>query len=96
LDYSFNVSNSLAKSFYERHGAKVLENCFEKQENTRGKKVMTTKHCLRYFLGECPKEKKQAEPERRIKEPLYLVYGGRKYRVSFDCQKCVMEIWNQD
>ncbi len=92
LDYSFNVANGLAKSFYERHGAKVLEDAFELQKNTEGKKVMTTKHCLRYFLGNCPKE--SAGASFAFKEPLYLVYEGKKYRVNFDCKNCQMEIWN--
>jgi 23S rRNA 5-hydroxycytidine C2501 synthase len=90
LDYQFNVSNSLARNFYERHGAKIMEDAFELQKNTKGKKLMTTKHCLRYFLGACPKETARQE----LKEPLHLVYNGKKYRVTFDCKNCQMEIWN--
>jgi 23S rRNA 5-hydroxycytidine C2501 synthase len=90
LDYSFNIANSLAKSFYEKHGAKVLEEAFELQKNTKGKKVMTTKNCLRYFLGACLKNKEGVE----LKEPLFLVYRGKRYRVGFDCKNCRMEIWN--
>ena len=56
LDYNYNVSNSMSKSFYERHGAEVVDDAFEMQKNTKNRKVMTTKHCLKYFLGACPKE----------------------------------------
>jgi putative protease len=92
LDYSFNVSNSLARDFYQRHGAKILEGSFEQQKDIGGKKLMTTRHCLRYFLGACPRNLEAGRPE--FKEPLFLTYDGRKFRLSFDCAKCVMEVWN--
>ncbi|MDO8424696.1 MAG: U32 family peptidase [bacterium] len=99
LDYSFNVSNKLAREFYQRHGAKILEESFEQQKDTRGKKLMTTKHCLRYFLGVCPSDMRmnQKSPEKesiKIKEPLFLVYNGERFRLTFDCARCVMEIWD--
>jgi 23S rRNA 5-hydroxycytidine C2501 synthase len=90
LDYSFNVANSLAKKFYERHGARILESSFEQQKDVRGKKLMTTKHCLRHFLGACSKDKNKLT----FKEPLFLYYNGKKFRLKFDCAKCVMEIYN--
>jgi len=91
LDYSFNVANSLAKEFYKRHGARVTELAFEQLGNTKGKKVMTCKHCLKYLLGCCPKE---GAPEQDLKEPLFLVQDGKKFRLNFDCDDCVMEVWN--
>lgn len=93
LDYTFNVSNDLAQNFYQRHGAKVLENSFEQQENTMGKKIMTTKHCLRHFFGACSKN---PEKDSRFKGSLFLVHNGKKYPLTFDCAKCVMEVWNQE
>ena len=92
LDYSYNVANSLARAFYERHGAKVIEEAVEKTGDNKNKKLMTTKHCLRYFLGACPK--KAGVTKTLFKEPLFLVYNGNKYPLKFDCTKCVMEIWN--
>ena len=92
LDYSFNVANSLAKDFYKRHGSRVTELAFEQLKNTEGKKVMTCKHCLRYFLGACPNNPDKTAPE--FKEPLYLVHQGKKFRLNFDCANCVMEIWS--
>jgi len=93
LDYSFNVANALAKDFYKRHGARVTEKAFEQLSDTKGKKVMTCKHCLKHFLGACPNNPGQNPPD--FKEPLYLVQGGKKFRLNFDCANCVMEIWNQ-
>jgi len=92
LDYSFNVANGLARDFYKRHGARVCEKAFEQLSDTSDKNVMTCKHCLKYFLGACPNDPGKTPPE--FKEPLYLVYQGRKLRLSFDCDKCVMEVWN--
>lgn len=92
LDYSYNISNCLAKHFYERHGAVIGEEAMEKTNATRGKKIMTTRHCLRYFLGAC--STKMPKKAKTIKEPLFLVYNGNRYRIKFDCSKCQMEIWN--
>jgi 23S rRNA 5-hydroxycytidine C2501 synthase len=103
LNYEFNVANSLARSFYQRHGVKSIEPAFELQNDVSGKKVMTTKHCLKYFLDICPKNIGKEgqghtcpEEQKRRGEPLYLVCAGKKYRLSFDCARCQMEIWNED
>jgi len=93
LDYSYNVANDLAYAFYARHGSTVKEEALELTSNNPGKKLMTTKHCLRYFLGACPRRlKKEALT---LKEPLFLVYNGKRYPLKFDCDKCVMEIYNR-
>src|SRR3989338_1279840 len=94
IDYSFNVANSLARKFYERHEARILESSFEQQKDVRGKKLMTTKHCLKHFLGACIKD--VGKNKAVFKEPLFLVYDGKKYRLRFDCAKCQMEIYNHD
>lgn len=98
LDHSFNVSNKLAKSFYERHGAKIAEKALESQNDYRGQKLMTTKHCLKYWLGACPKRKGKRSLAAGVEfeEPLYLVREGRKFRLNFDCGNCLMEIWNKE
>ncbi|MFZ3054521.1 MAG: U32 family peptidase [Minisyncoccales bacterium] len=84
LSYEWNVSNELARRFYERHGVKEIEPAFEIK---KGKKLMTTKHCLKYYLGFCPKE------GGNVKEPLYLINEkGQKFLLKFDCHNCQMEI----
>ena len=92
LDYSYNIANDLAKDFYQRHKSVILEKALELQTDSRGKKLMTTKHCLRYFLQACPRRLKKDSP--LLKEPLFLVYNGKKYPLKFNCDKCVMEIYN--
>ena len=92
LDYSYNIANDLAKAFYTRHKSLIKEDALELQNDVRGKKLMTTKHCLRYFLQSCPRRAKKGVAA--LKEPLFLVYNGKKYPVKFNCEKCVMEIYN--
>jgi putative protease len=92
LDYSYNISNDLSKAFYARHKSVIKELAFELQTDVRGKKIMTTKHCLRYFMQACPRRaKKGAAP---LKEPLFLVYNGKRYPIKFNCDDCEMEIYN--
>lgn len=92
LDYSYNVINGLAKDFYERHGAQIAEEAIEKTNDAKDKILMTTKHCLKYWLNSCPKK---GGGEIEFKEPLYLVQGGKRYKLKFDCQNCQMDICNQ-
>jgi putative protease len=96
LDYSYNIANSLAKNFYENHGSEVKEMAVEKTLDCNDIKLMTTKHCLKYWLGACPKNKISfnKNKENLFREPLYLVCAGKKFRLSFDCGRCEMSIWN--
>jgi len=92
LDYSYNIDNNLAKNFYEKQGAEVKEMAVEKTLDCRNKKLMTTKHCLKYWLGACNKRGDKSED---FSEPLYLVHGNKKFRLSFDCDRCEMNIWSE-
>jgi len=89
LTYEANVSNSLAEKFYDRHGVISIEPAFEILEDKKGKKIMTTKLCLRKILGKCSKKGVDI-----VKEPLYLVNEkGYKFLLKFDCKNCQMEIY---
>lgn len=85
LDYSYNVSNKKAKAFYEKCGCSVIEfspECNSKQDIV----LMKTKHCLRDFAGICLKKTND-------KRKLFLTDEyGKKYKLSFDCKKCIMKI----
>ena len=90
IGYTANVSNKKAEEFYKSHGVDKIEPAFEKQ--TRDDvPLMYTKHCLRYSMGWCPVHNKKESP---CKEPLYLVYKEKRFRLSFDCKKCRMLIYN--
>lgn len=92
LDYRGNVSNHLAEKFYHRHGVEEIEPAFELQKNYQGKEIMTTKHCLCYSCGLCPKDKNSASKRKKIMEPMYLINGKDKYLLEFDCVSCQMKI----
>lgn len=90
LDYTFNVSNKLAKSFYEKCGCKINEMAFEVNEPKRSLVLMKTKHCLRHFAGICNKQKSD-------NKKLFLKDEfGNKYPLEFDCKNCLMKIFNND
>ncbi|MBE9468597.1 MAG: U32 family peptidase [Bacteroidetes bacterium] len=88
LDFNANILNKKAEEFYKRHKAEKTEPAFELQKKLDGKTIMTTRHCLKYQFGLCPKIKKHS----KIVEPLYLVDKNNKYRLEFDCKNCVMKI----
>lgn len=89
LDYTGNVHNESARSFYLQHGVERIAPSFEKNP-PQNVPVMTCKHCLRYTLGYCKKQDKAAN---NIHEPLILTANnGKEYRLSFNCQTCEMSI----
>ncbi|MFA6596661.1 MAG: U32 family peptidase [Ignavibacteriaceae bacterium] len=92
LTYLGNVVNEKAKEFYKKHGVETIENGFEKLEEFNGKKIMTTKYCIKEELHLCP-FKNEYPTTTAMKEPLYLNDGKQKYRLHFNCQKCEMEIY---
>ena len=89
IDYQANVANSLSRKVYESAGVKNIEPAFELQKDFDGKIVMTTKHCLKYSAGICPKYQKA---DKNISEPLYLEGAGHKYTLEFDCKVCEMRV----
>lgn len=95
LDFTYNVSNKLARQFYERHGVTEIEKAFELQWDPGKSRVMTTKYCVKYELGKCPKFQKETMGE-KVVEPLVLKQGDREYKLKFNCKPCEMEIWERD
>ena len=95
LDFMYNVSNDLARQFYHRHGVKEIEKAFELQWDPGKSRVMTTKYCVKYELGKCPKFQKDTMGE-KVKEPLVLKHGMNEYKLKFKCKPCEMEIWEKD
>ena len=90
LTWLGNVSNRLARQFYEKHGVSKVEPALEITRDFRGRRLMTMKHCLKYHLGYCPREK-PASPV-PWQEPLFLRDGHKKYRLEFDCKGCFMNL----
>jgi collagenase-like PrtC family protease len=95
LDFTYNVSNKLAREFYKRHGVTEIEKAFELQWDPGKSRVMTTKYCVKYELGKCPRYQKETMGE-KVVEPLILKHGEVEYKLKFNCKPCEMEIWEKD
>ncbi len=99
LSFEGNILNSRAEHFYTTHGVELIEPGFEAQDNYTGKRVMTTRHCLKYEFGQCPRHpvsdatEGSSDGDNRWREPLFLQNGSATYRLHFDCKRCVMEIY---
>lgn len=91
VDYSENVSNSLAEEFYKKSGVKVKEKAFELIDDRKGKVLMMTKYCIKREIGQCIKEQYRASNA----EDMLISDGKRTYKLEFNCQKCVMKVLAQ-
>lgn len=91
--YLLNVSNRLARKFYEDHGANVHGDAFEMAAPPEPL-LMQCRLCLRYAMGFCTRYGGE-KPQWR--EPLMLVMSdGRRFRLAFDCRQCQMNIYGTD
>ncbi len=84
VNFLTNVSNNLAKKFYERHNAKVTQLAFELLPDTSGFEVMRTKYCIAFELGMCQKGK--------LNKTLFLKNNNQQYPIALDCSSCEMRI----
>ncbi len=100
---TFLCLNKKAKAFCERHGLEI-EEAPESGIDMLGQKVMTTRYCLKYELGQCPKSvaptNATVAPTNSFggvsTGPLYLVdKDGTKLELRFNCATCHMEIYLQ-
>lgn len=87
LTYLGNVFNARARSFYEKHGVKLIEDAYEAGNEKGMVSLMITRHCLRYSFNLCPKEVKHLKPD-----PMTLVNGSEKLILKFDCKACEMHV----
>lgn len=88
--YLLNVSNKLARSFYEDDGLTGVEDALELKRPANAL-LMQCRHCLRYSLGRCPKRGGNIS---EWHEPLYLrLPDGRRFKLRFDCNNCKMDIY---
>lgn len=91
LTFEGNVLNRQAAAFYRRHGVGRIEPAAESGLEMAGRRVMTTRYCLKHQLGWCHKEGQSAAPA----EPLFLVDDdGRRFKLHFNCAACQMEIYD--
>jgi 23S rRNA 5-hydroxycytidine C2501 synthase len=80
-----NVLNAKAEAFYRRHGVERIERAAESGLDMSGRRVMTTRYCIREQLGLCGAG---------VAEPLALMDDeGNRLELRFDCGACAMEVW---
>lgn len=94
LSYLANVFNRGARSFYARHGVKVIAAAYESIEEPGEVSLMITKHCVRFSLSLCPKQAKGVTGVQGFvkAEPLQLINGREKLTLRFDCKPCEMHV----
>jgi len=95
LDFTYNVSNQMARNFYKRHGVTDIEKAFELQWDPGKSRVMVTKYCVKYELGKCARFQRETMGE-KVVEPLILKQGELEFKLKFNCKPCEMEIWEKD
>jgi putative protease len=83
VDATENVTNYLARRFYERHGARNVEDGLDLRGDLTGCTVMRTPYCVRREADLCGHDGNA---------DLYLRRGALNYRLRFDCRDCIMEV----
>lgn len=89
LDYSYNVINRYAEQFLKRCNVEQIEYGIEVNTLKKDIKLMTTKMCLKYEYGLCPK---YSGKSLNSSEKLYLEDKMNRYSLEFDCKNCEMII----
>lgn len=91
LPYLYNISNHLAREFYESCGTENIGEAFEIKPPSKGALLMQCRHCLRYSYGYCVKN---GGKKPSWHEPLRLVLpDGRRFPLQFDCKNCHMLVY---
>lgn len=89
--YLYNVSNRMARKFYDSNGLSGLSDAFELKQPAEAL-LMQCKHCIKYALGHCVK-RGGSRPDWH--EPMYLrLADGRRFRLEFNCSACQMNIYS--
>jgi len=91
LDFSTNASNAMARNFYLKHGAELVDDAFEIHKPEKPL-IMTCKHCIRYTLGYCPKNGGKPLPP-NSRNWFLSMKNGNRFRLDFDCLSCQMKIY---
>ena len=84
-----NVTNRIAREFYEAHGVERIAEGLDCRATMVGECVMQSSYCIRREIGECLLQR----PKYRGK--LYLVRGSKRYALHFDCKACKMMVFEE-
>lgn len=92
--YLYNISNHVAKLFYENQGMSQIGNAFELDAYQNNPLIMQCRHCIRYSLGYCVKRGGEVPSWH---EPLRLeLSDGRRFRLEFKCSECQMNVYAEN
>jgi putative protease len=94
LSYLANVYNKKSRTFYAKHGVKLIAAAYEANKELGEVPLMITKHCLRFSHGLCPKEAKGVIGVQGTvtAEPMTLINGNDRFTLKFDCKPCEMHV----
>jgi len=94
LTYLANIYNAAARSFYTKHGVKLIAAAYEAHEEKGEVSLMITKHCLRHAFNLCPHQAKGVTGvQGQVRaEPMTLVNGNERLTLKFDCRACEMHV----
>ena len=86
LTYLANVANAEARHFFLSQGATEVDDALE-VDGRSARVLMTTRYCVRYELGLCPKH-------HGVKGQLFSLRSsdGRVFSLHFDCKNCQMTV----
>lgn len=91
--YIYNISNHLAREFYQEQGLNEIDDAFETSARAKSAQplIMQCRHCMRYSLGYCVK---RGGKQPVWREPLFLqLPDGRRFRLQFNCSECQMNVY---
>lgn len=89
ITYHDNVANTMAASFYEKHGASMAQAAVEVEKPAGDVRVMTTRYCIRRELGCCLK----TSGADKLPTDLYLNAPIGRLALRFDCANCNMQVY---
>lgn len=88
LDFEGNITNSLARRFYEKRGVKKIQPGAEAGGSLAGKRLMTLKYCVAYERGECLKNAPEAPKNLTLKNS-----RGVELILKIHCKDCQNEVF---
>ncbi len=94
LSYLANVTNKSCEMFYKRHGVEKIEPGLETGISLEGKRVFSSRYCLRNELGLCSKTAPKNLPP--LPWSLEQLENGNKFQVEFDCKNCSMYLYMKE
>jgi putative protease len=94
-DTRLNCANTKAQEFFKHHGVENPPPAFELQQNT-AIPLMTTKYCLRFQTDNCPFTQSNDSCRRTnsVASDVFISDRTQRFRISFDCRKCEMNIYS--